>query len=476
MAFDEFSGEIFVAGPASGNVTLVDAADYTVLGRFQVGSGPVGITFEGSNRFLYVANQNSGTLSIVSDGLLRYAVTFQESGLPNGTFWSVNLGAGLVYADGARIVFHQPNGTYAYTLGTVPGWEPTIPTSELRVRGSAVTLDIPWARTEFSVSFTETGLSPGTSWSVTLANVTLTSNLSLIAFGAEDGSYTYTIGPVPGWTTSTYSGSISVNGTNRSVPVDWMRTYAVSVSETGLPEGEGWWMDVPALYPSLLTPTPTLTLTLPNGTYPYTAETVDTNYSTVAGAFTVSGQPISVQVRFSRATYLVTFAESGLPSGTYWEVTLNGTSMTGPNSLSFGGLPNGTYGFTAEALGNPGSGRYVPTPASGSINIAGEPVRQTIEFTETPVTRGIGPGPSPFLGLPATEGYDLLGGIATAVVVVALVALMWSHRSGSSRNPAISSAQSSADRTLNPNGHREGSTTISQGAESTRALDEEEPR
>jgi hypothetical protein len=207
-----------------------------------------------------------------------------------------------------------------------------------------------------------------------------------------------------------------------------MRTYAVGISETGLPEGEGWWMDVPALYPSLLTPKPTLTLTLPNGTYPYTAATVDANYSAVAGAFTVSGQPISVQVRFSRATYLVTFAERGLPSGTEWEVSLNGTSMTGTNSLSFGGLPNGTYGFTVEALGNPGFGGYVPTPASGSINIAGEPVWQTIEFAETSLTRGIGPGPSTFFGLPASEGYALLGGMAAAVVVVAVVSVLWNRR------------------------------------------------
>ncbi|MHB8553412.1 MAG: hypothetical protein ACYDAO_07520 [Thermoplasmataceae archaeon] len=73
----------------------------------------------------------------------------------------------------------------------------------------------------YSVTFSETGLSSGTSWYVSLSGVTKTSTSSSITFSKEDGTYSYTIGAVSGYSVSPSSGSVSVSGGSKSVAVTY---------------------------------------------------------------------------------------------------------------------------------------------------------------------------------------------------------------------------------------------------------------
>jgi hypothetical protein len=75
----------------------------------------------------------------------------------------------------------------------------------------------------YSVSFTETGLPPGASWSVTLNGVTRTSTSSTITFSDPNGTYGYTVGAVSGCQRTPSSGSVSVNGTAIAVTVKFTR-------------------------------------------------------------------------------------------------------------------------------------------------------------------------------------------------------------------------------------------------------------
>ncbi|MEM3490074.1 MAG: hypothetical protein QXO75_10550, partial [Nitrososphaerota archaeon] len=81
----------------------------------------------------------------------------------------------------------------------------------------------------FNVTFTETGLNSGTTWSVTLNGATESSSTSSIIFTEPNGSYQYYIHSVtlnttvPGqtfeYTATPYSGNVSVDGTNANINV-----------------------------------------------------------------------------------------------------------------------------------------------------------------------------------------------------------------------------------------------------------------
>ena len=61
------------------------------------GREPYDATFDSSDGYMYVANYNSGTISIIvtqaTTSVSKYTVTFTETGLPSGTSWSVCLTA-----------------------------------------------------------------------------------------------------------------------------------------------------------------------------------------------------------------------------------------------------------------------------------------------------------------------------------------------------------------------------------------------
>jgi hypothetical protein len=90
---------------------------------------------------------------------------------------------------------------------------------------------------------------------------------------------------------------------------------------------------------------------------------------------------------------LVTFTESGLPSGTQWSVTMDGLTGSVPAPAPIvGDFQNGSYTFAV-----PSAGGYGPTPSSGGLTvnqaavtepIAFSPASFSVMFTETGLPRG----------------------------------------------------------------------------------------
>lgn len=67
----------------------------------------------------------------------------------------------------------------------------------------------------YTVTFTENGLSSGTSWSVTFNGNSQSSTTSSISYsGIVNGSYSFTIGSISGYTVNPSSGTLTVNGAN----------------------------------------------------------------------------------------------------------------------------------------------------------------------------------------------------------------------------------------------------------------------
>ncbi len=71
----------------------------------------------------------------------EYAVTFVESGLANGTSWNVTIASVVVKSTTTSIVFQEPDGTYLFLVGSVPGYTSN-PEGNVTVSGGPVSVPI----------------------------------------------------------------------------------------------------------------------------------------------------------------------------------------------------------------------------------------------------------------------------------------------------------------------------------------------
>ena len=320
----------------------------------------------------------------------EYAVTFAESGLPAALTWKVTVDgiAKSLTTNGATDALQWqdlPNGTYSYRITDVSGWhEATLPYSgSVKVDGASVTEPtLIFSGVTYTVTFSESGLPSGLTWKVTVDGAVK----SLLTDGATDtltwqslpnGTYGYRITDISGWhqTTLPYSGSVSVKGASVIEPTlafDRV-TYEVTFTETGLPGGMEWWVNLTNGLSYSGTGN-AVTFGEPNGSYDYAIATVDKSYEAAGGIFAVQGTAVPESIVFSEVVYIVTFAGTGLPPATNWSVTLGGmTRSSTAGSITFA-EPNGTYAFVASAQG------WQPSPRSGSVTVNGKVVDLTISF------------------------------------------------------------------------------------------------
>jgi len=64
IAYDPSNGYIYVADAGSDTVSVINGT--TVIATIRVGSEPAGIAYDPSNGYIYVTNWGSGTVSIIS--------------------------------------------------------------------------------------------------------------------------------------------------------------------------------------------------------------------------------------------------------------------------------------------------------------------------------------------------------------------------------------------------------------------------
>ncbi|MGC8673500.1 MAG: hypothetical protein ACP5TO_08425, partial [Thermoplasmata archaeon] len=138
------------------------------------------------------------------------AIEFSESGLPSGTSWSVTLGTTTLSSSTSTIDFTGLTaGSYlSFTVSPVQGYAANPSSGNVTViAGQTITVQITFSQVkEYSVTFTESGLPSGTSWSVTLGTTTLSSSTSSIVFSEPNGTYDYSIGAVAGYNETSNAG------------------------------------------------------------------------------------------------------------------------------------------------------------------------------------------------------------------------------------------------------------------------------
>ena len=313
-----------------------------------------------------------------------YGVTFSESGLPGGTTWTVTVGGNAESSSGSTITFQLQNGTYPYTISDVPGWHQTrlAYTGSVTVKGSSVSQPtLQFSQVTYQVTFSESGIPVGTTWWVNLTNGQSREGTggSTIIYLEPNGSYAYSVSASPD-TYAAPGGTFDVSGAAQSIPVPFSSTYySVTFSETGLPTGVQWWVNLTG-GPSGSSTSTTLTLSLVNGTWQYTVTAANPSYRATSGSFTVSGAARSVPITFS-AYYSVTFTESGLPSGTSWQVTVDGVvqKATAESVIVFF-EPNGSYAYQ---IGDVSGWHQTAVAYSGTVTVRGSEVTYpTLVFSQ----------------------------------------------------------------------------------------------
>ena len=229
---------------------------------------------------------------------------------------------------------------------------------------------------EYLVTFQASGLPSGTRWWANVSGgASESSTGATISVSLTNGSYHYSIGS----SDTTYSapgGAFTVSGTPVSQPVVFSRvTYSANFTETGLPAGTPWWVNITS-GPSQSATGTTITLALSNGTYSYAVATSDKSYSAAGGSFAIRGASVSTTVEFSSVTYSVTLNATGLPSGTEWWVNATGDiSQNSTDSTIALALPNGTYAYTASSA----DPRY--SAPAGTFTVQGTALAESIPFS-----------------------------------------------------------------------------------------------
>jgi hypothetical protein len=316
-----------------------------------------------------------------------YNVTFEESGLPGGTQWSVSLESSTNSSTSTQVGFSENNGSYTYTVGAVDGFAPTLASGTVDVVGTDANVSVTFtAASTYGVTFQESGLPTGTYWSVELGGLSFVSNTTTIPFSELNGSQRYNVAFFAGWTASPTTGKAKVVGAPLTVPIAFtaILQYAVEVNESGLPVGTLWGvlLDGGSTYLENFSASATVGFEVPNGTFFLQAGSGSAYYNTSAlgDMVVVAGASASATFNFTgRAAYPVAFDETGLPGGTGWEVTVNSgvyeINSSAGASIGFV-LPNGTYGFVPG-----GAAGYNVTPVNGTLVVNGSGADVTINFT-----------------------------------------------------------------------------------------------
>ncbi len=240
----------------------------------------------------------------------------------------------------------------------------------------AILTSVVWVQPSYSVAFVETGLPAGTAWAVLTGGGTyLSSTSSTLGVPETNGTQFYRAWAFSGHLVgSPSSGTFTIAGASAEVNVPFVPTYSVTFAASGLPTNLLWTITINT--DPVNSTTSTLGFWLVNGTYAYTG--FAQGYVTAPGSFTVDGGALTLGAIFHPTTYSLTFHETGLASGTLWNVTLgypNQLETSVGRNVTFA-VANGSYSYWVGAPGN-----YRAFPSIGGVYILGASAVVSITFT-----------------------------------------------------------------------------------------------
>lgn len=345
------------------------------------------ITVSGSNLTVPVLFSNT-----------KFGVQFREDGLPAGTGWYINItgypSSGLITSQYFNTSL--PNGTYYYSVYSAdPGFIANV--GQFSVNGHADQINVSFQPRTYGVTFTESGLQSGVAWYVNISGISSSGPIytSYYNVNLTDGSYSFSSATSNKDYSPVYNSSFSVDGSNVGINVVFKQVlYKVTFTENGLPGNIYWYVNITGLTSSGPIVNSVFTAYLTNGTYSFKVASANKIYEpSYNGKFIISGSGVNTPVQFTEVTFRVTFAETGLPTGTLWVVNLSNSILDSTvSTITFTGITNGTYTYSIHEISGYFSsisiGKLVVNGHSVTMNVTWNKTAYVISFKESGLPQG----------------------------------------------------------------------------------------
>ncbi len=345
---------------------------------FSSQNGTFDYTLQTSNKIYSPENYSSNfTVSgtavkhTVNFTKITYNVTVMESGLKSGTSWYLGYGSTTVVPiAGSSITVALSNGSYVLRPSASGYYSSGV---YVIVNGGPLKSTVLFKKA-YSVTFSESGLKSGTPWYLNITGFASIGPITASSFslGLPNGTYTFYTSSTDGYSTNTMT--FSVNGASKMVSVKFSTvSYTVDFVENGLPAGYTWNIKL-STGASGTVSTQSTSFSLADGSYTFLATSQNGLYHSQGGTVSVSNSPMTINLQFELVTYKTTVAETGLPSGTSWYVTV-GSAFSGQLTGSYNKqLSNGTYVVSATSL----NANYYANSTTVTVN--GNSVAVTVAF------------------------------------------------------------------------------------------------
>jgi YVTN family beta-propeller protein len=377
-AYDSSNNRLYVAGGCSGDVSVYAGVDYVTTLHLVAStcSSPSaflsGIAFDPSNGYVYVADTYSGNITVISG--TSVVATVHVAPLNSNSF---PLTFGLAYN-----AFNSNVYAADYSNHTVDVINGVKLLASIPLGGAASPTHVVYDPSNHYMYVTDSGTNQvrvvnGVSL---LANLTFVAPPAGLAFNPSDNDMYVSNGNQ----VSLLSGTSLVNNiTGLNSPYNLAYDPSLGYMYVTVTKGVSVINSTKILNTIATSTSPNEIIFNPSNDYLYQSDSQD-------NIIPIIGIP---------QTHLVTFNETGLPSGYPWSVKL-GTANASSNTPNIRfSEPNGTFPFT---IGNtPG---FTPSPASGLILVNGTNVNKTITFTQNPSI----PGAPRNLAAKAGAGYIFL--------------------------------------------------------------------
>lgn len=225
-----------------------------------------------------------------------------------------------------------PNGVYNYQIDPPSGLVSTNGTGSGQVNLTAEDVYLPVSFAPMSVTFEESGLAPGTLWSVRVGGVSQTVAFNNTTFTIDPGTYSYVITPPTGFYVSPSNvGNVTATDRNQTVDVTFttepivQATPAVTYPVDFDAKGTGDTTVAADVDGVEETGYSAPVFDLKNGTHAYVLASYEGYFSkSPSGSFKIVGAAKQINVSFLPAKYNVTIQEAGLPANHSWSVVFNG--------------------------------------------------------------------------------------------------------------------------------------------------------
>jgi len=231
----------------------------------------------GATYYLPYLNQYMFELYYVS-----YSITFTESGLPSGDIWYTNLSNDESFTSySSSFTIGLRNGSYQYNIAT-----------NNKIYHAPAS------------SFTVNGLPTGDLWYVNITGQTSSGAInsgSTYSFSLANGSYQYNIAT----NNKIYhapASSFTVNGAALTESVSFsLYTYSVTFSESGLPTGDLWYVNITGQTSSgAIDAGSSFSIDLTNGSYKYVVNSSEAGYVVIQDStqFSINGRAKTMNIDF----------------------------------------------------------------------------------------------------------------------------------------------------------------------------------